>query len=175
MEESEAALAVSLRTEILERVKMKHQILSLAAVVAAASASFGAEKLSDRSEVLALLSLLFVGFWLAMLRQDQDIIIAARFLAGDHLGDSSQMQARWEKFRMSQLQSGLQKRVIAAATTAGLYGIPFLGSIAYGVAALKVPHDCLTVVILVFAGLLFVLACVTSKVTVGAYQFAKEG
>jgi hypothetical protein len=145
-----AAMAESLRGQMAERVKDQHQVVVLAAAVAGASVSFGAENLTSHPEVLALLCLLFVGLSLAALRHDQEIaVIAEHLLDRNAFGATADAQARWETHKFTAMQgSGALAFVANASQAIGLYGVPGLGVAAFGIAALRSSPTTLTFILL---------------------------
>jgi hypothetical protein len=159
------AMAESLRSQMSERVKGQHQVVVLAAAVAAASLSFGTENLSRHPEVLALLCLLFVGLALAALRHDQEIAIMAKHLRDENaFGPDAQAQSRWERHKFEAMQgSGVVALVASGSQTMGVYGVPVLGIVAFGWAAIASSPTMLTWMILIAASVftaLFVVGAI---------------
>ncbi len=170
MSDAAAELVEFLRTENLERAKAQHQVLVLAGAVAAASASIGADRLRNEPELLALLSLLFVGFWLTILRHDLDIQFNLEFIvSNDTLGAHKAIQAAYEAFRFMDMAGTPWKWMVSSLTTVGLYGVPVLGSIVFGIAALQSKHTAIAVGLLLIALLMFLAAAVISAISVRLY------
>jgi hypothetical protein len=127
-------MADSLRTQIVERVKGQQQLVVVAAAVAGASLSFGAENLATHPEILALLSLLYVGLALALLRHDQEITIATEHLLSHAaFGADADAQGGWEVHKFGAMQgSGFVGFVMASSQAVGIYGVPTLAIAAFG-------------------------------------------
>jgi len=131
MPDAIAAMAESLRGQIIERVKAQQQLVLVSAAVAGATLSLASELLSDHPEIMALLCLLYVGISLALLRHDQEItIIAALLLDDEAFGPHAQAQAVWEAHKFTQMQKGIPALIKSGAQTAGNYGVPTLAVIA---------------------------------------------
>jgi len=137
--DAQAALASQLRTEIIERVRAQQQMLIVAAAVAGASLSFGAGRLAKNPEILALLALLFVGFALALLRQDQEIaIIASHLRDREAFGAHATAQAGWEQYKFEAMRGPRFTGLLPGAALAiGIYGVPALAAAAFAWAAIS--------------------------------------
>lgn len=170
MTDAAADFVASVRTANVERIKAQHQIAVLAGAVAAASASFGSDKLREQPELLAVLSLLFVGFWLALLRQELDISFDLHFLVATcALGDHQRIQAEYEAFRYNAMRGTPAQEAVSVFTTVGLYGLPVLGSAFYGVSALLLKPSTLDFVLLGVALVFFIVALLISRHSVLLY------
>jgi hypothetical protein len=161
----------------MERVKGQQQILVVAAAVAGASLSFGAERLSTHPEVMALLCLLYVGFALAMLRYDQEITIIANHLLDESaFGLHAQAQSRWERHKFKQMQrSGIAAWVASASQTVGIYGVPVLAAVGFAWAAIATSPTALTWLILSVAFMFAALFIVGSVDVALRYQRLGSG
>jgi hypothetical protein len=136
---AEAALAQSLREQIVERVKGQQQLVVVAVAVAAATISFASSQLNQHPEVMALLCLLYVGLSLALLRQDQEITLIADHLLDQHaFPTEAGSQARWELHKFTSMQASSVAALLSSSSqTMGNYGIPVLAVGASGYAVLR--------------------------------------
>jgi hypothetical protein len=159
--DAQAALVANLRGEIAQRITDQHQLLVAAAAIAGAAAAFAGTHLHNRPELLALLSLLFVGLALAILRHDHEItIIASLLLEKTAVGVHAEAQRAWERHRFIQMQGSSVAFVITASQTVGLYGVPVLAAVAFGWAALSSSPNAITWLVLAvtfFLGGVFLL------------------
>lgn len=151
-------MARELRGQIAERVKAQHQLLLLAVAIAGAAISLQ-ERLPDaNAEVFALLSMLFAGIALAVLRQDQEATaIASHLLREESFGSDAIAQQKWENHRLESMQGGYRAVLASTAMTVGIYGIPVLGTVTLGVAATRHNMAGLALGLLVFTGVLMLL------------------
>jgi hypothetical protein len=161
VEGSATPLLESMRRQIEERIRLQQQLLGVAVAVAAAELSFFADSASGSSLVPAMFSLLFIGFALAILRNDQEItVLASHILSPDEFGEHAYAQARWEnhKFRAMQ-RSGVANFVTTAAQVVGIYGLPTLAGISSFVASVAEGPNAATWIVLAITtafGALFV-------------------
>jgi len=151
-------IARELRGQIAERVKAQHQLLLLAVAIAGAAISLQ-ERLPDADAgVFALLSMLFAGIALAVLRQDQEVTtIASHLLREESFGGDAVAQQKWEDHRLESMQGGYRAILASTAMTVGIYGIPVLGTVTLGVAATRHNMDGLALGLLIFTGVLMLL------------------
>lgn len=169
--EAQAAMAGELRRQIAERVQAQHQLLLLAAAIAGATASFGTRHASSHAAVLALLCVLFVGFALATLRQDQEVtILASHLLDVGAFGSHATAQAAWEQHRFRRMQAGNRRFVVSTAVTIGVYGVPVLGALAYAGAAISAGPSAWVIILLGFAAVLATVFLLGALQVAAAYQ-----
>lgn len=138
LERARAALIEALRRQVDERLATQGQLLIVVAAVAGAAASFGAGRLSDRPEVLALLALLFIALGLAMLRQEFEIAsVEGHLLDQQAFGRDVIVQAQWEHYKATRDTSGRFGGVVLIAQSAGLFALPVIAAAACIWAALR--------------------------------------
>jgi hypothetical protein len=168
---AQEALASDLRSQIMERVRGQQQLVVLAPAVAAAVASFAGHKLTSNPELLALLSLLFSALSLAVLRHDQEITILATHLTDEKgVGVHARVQRQWELRKVTEMQSTPLSLVMSAAQAVGIYGMPVLGALTFGVAALRVSPDAWTWFILALDAVLLLMFFAASVNVTGRYR-----
>jgi hypothetical protein len=128
----------SMRRQIEERIRLQQQLLGVAVAVAAAELTFFSDSTSDSAIVPAMFSLLFIGFALAILRNDQEItVLASHLLKPDVFGPHAHAQARWEYHKFSAMQrSGIANLATTSAQVVGIYGLPVLAALSSLIAAL---------------------------------------
>jgi hypothetical protein len=175
--EAHAALTANLRNEIAQRVTDQHQLLVVAAAIAGGATAFAGTHFNAHPELLALLSLLFVGFALAMLRHDHEItIIASHLVKQVEFGSHARAQERWEKHRYEKMQaSGWIGYLVTASQTVGLYGVPVLAAVAFAWAALATSPNTVTWLVIALTSALGGLFLVGAFDVVGRYRVLGKG
>jgi hypothetical protein len=126
-----SARATTLRDQVAARITAQHHLLAVAAAIGGGRRVLRLKRIPWRSEVLALLALLFVGLALAVVRHEQEITIVLSYLIKDSaFGDHGKAQGEREKYRLTRILGRPRFAwVISGSQAIGIYGIPVLGAI----------------------------------------------
>ena len=137
--DADAALAAALRAHISDAVKGQWQLLQVATALAGAALSVAPALLLGRPLLLALASILFLGFAFAILRQDQEIsVIALHLVDEDALGPHAVAQLRYEQRKVAEMRRKGPVRWIATTVQASaVYAVPMLAATVTYVAAVQ--------------------------------------
>lgn len=165
------ALAVSLRGQMMDRVKAQEQLVVITITLIGVAASF-VGLLQAHPELTALVGLLFFSLALLMLRQDDEITVIADYLLSESVfGAHAQAQAGWERHKFEKMQGGgWLRNPGSVAQVIAIYGPPVLAGVGFSVAAIwSSPSNWRTWTIVVVTAALACLFGLGSRKVVRAY------